>query len=1411
MRRKTLIVITLIAVMLLSSFLPIVSVYAAEEGTPTNSEMTFNTDLYKGLKAYFQEQKIDAKYNDVEHTINMSASVLNSIETISLKEKGISDISGIENFANVKSLILSANELTEKSNLGVLNGLANLQYLDLSSNGIKDVSEIEPLIMRLLSIDSNAVNLSSQAAKMVIDVETDSEEEKLTEEFELPQILQMAGIANSGNIENKGYLKADWFGGERIGSYANGSDPLDRAAKAPYIISGSIPNPVTAEDNKFKIQVGYEDASGRYTPYQGLVKLVITIKDIDPASYSLNPASKNILKDSVFTLYYVVHLESMDAILIKDRNLYYAIKEQLEEGQLVNPDLVSYKYGVGSDDEIAYDLCTYTLSGTTATLAINGTNTYTIPNFSINGGTGNVTNTITHRTYNLEYKVEDVSTPGADGTITIKRYVKVPHVNEDCRTLYVDAYDEPQAFVISDLDIVNKITSLILNDKRIYDLSGIEGFVGLESNLNVSYNYIDTLANIYALQKNKEATNSSLQELFNEKKSAMVTKKDKVTKAYNDAENARKAIEEEIKKIQKTIDDYNALPTADKTAEKLDAAKKSVEASLKTIYGDGTEENQGLINQISKLFTDPQDGLDSNLYDLYNRLASMYEVFNNEYKLTTILTPEMNYQTEEEYEAYKKANETLADAKAMAKAEIARIATLEKAGALSSLEKDLITNAFGLALSDEQQYPISYAFNELVKDYEETNVKRSAWVSINNKFLEIGIYSSAANYCLLQRMNNDTASNTCYVVKYLDKVLENYRYEDIDATLVEAIYNKAKNGTASSVYTSSLNNIFTTYIAKSLNYSGTTFNVCKGTYYEVDGLESKITGTASFDGISYPTGIEFIEEVNYKKSSSGIFFFEQLMSLANKFTAIDEVGLYVNLPSLKRIDVRNNEIETIGDVQLTMISKDGTEVTSTENLASLPNLKELYAGHNLVTGDISCVDWTTLKALKNLDLSYNFIRDILPLQVLENLRYLDVSDNLLGGSFNLQLRKMPKLKEVKLAGNKYENIDQIINDFEMVSGGDFTGYFAREDTLNLDLSRQNLEINIEEPIVYDAGKVTAEVTLPRIFAQLEYIDATRTAFGTTSSKGSVQARGGIAYIPVNEAGDYVATVTVIAANGYPEEVSTSVGINSTCKITYKVVNNGSPVNPEEPTNPSDPTEKVVTGIEITTDKTTVAPGGTVNASATVKGTNLTSADQAVTWTVSGNAVSGTKVSADGVLTVAAGETSKKLTLTATSVTNEAVKATKQITVSSAGETPVDEPTYGYSISSDGTEVIGISPDTKTTDFKTKLVNDPSYTVQVKREGNVIADNEKVATSDIVVVSKDGKIVATYELVVKGDVNGDGVADAADSSLIKAHRAAIERLSGAYLDAADINNDGSVNIMDVRLLLYHRARVEGYIL
>ena len=69
----------------------------------------------------------------------------------------------------------------------------------------------------------------------------------------------------------------------------------------------------------------------------------------------------------------------------------------------------------------------------------------------------------------------------------------------------------------------------------------------------------------------------------------------------------------------------------------------------------------------------------------------------------------------------------------------------------------------------------------------------------------------------------------------------------------------------------------------------------------------------------------------------------------------------------------------------------------------------------------------------------------------------------------------------------------------------------------------------------------------------------------------------------------------------------------------------------------------------------------------------------------------------------------------------------------------------------------------------------------------------------------------YQVIVKGDANGDGVADGLDSNAIKAHINEVEgkTLTGVYFEAADINGDNEIDVRDTKLLLYHIAEVDGY--
>ena len=1519
MRRKTLIVIALITVMLFSCITPTLQAQAATEKTT----MSFNSALYKGLKLYFQEQGISAIYNDGLHTIKMENSLIAEIEELSLKEKGISDITGLTYFTGIKSLVLSGNDLDEESNLEILNeeNFPNLVYLDLSSNQISDISKCQPLVEKLIKANSSSVNLTGQVVKQVTDVELDAGEEVDTVYYSLPQILKMAGIATADKIKNQGQLEPGWINVYNVCS--------SESIVAPYIskLEGDVPSDVYDEeiehdaneedDDSVKIRIHVGDNQG--TIYQGLVKVVISIKDTTTASISTNPSSENILKDSIFTLYYVVHSVDSEAVIFKDNNFYKAVKDQLTKNQTINNELISYNYVTTESGDLYYDLCDVELSGTTAILKINGEVVYTITNFNYSGYDGRAViykgaSTSYIDRYALQYyEIEYVDTINPSGVVTKTLKVKVLHYNSDARNLYVDSYDELYTLVIKDSDIVNKITSLILNDKRINDLSGLEKFIGLESGLNVSYNYINTLAKIYGLQLNKDGSNTTIQEAFKKKREAMNAKRAVIVSAYKTAEDKVEAIKVEIEKIEQAIIDYDrelreALDIinsstdlteeqkAEKRVEKQDALLKKysdmIANSQKTIVGDGTSENTGLIGELNKALDEKSDSLNVNISYLYNRLQAMYNSFNKEYKLTSLLTKDLNYETEEEYEALIAKLKSRDTARSLVEAEVSRIATFENTGALSSLDKDLIESAFGLVLDPEEQNPISKALTTYVNNLKEAEAPRTTWLSIINKFEEINIYSQTASYCLLERMNNSIPTGACYAEKYLGNKVKDFEYEGItpdlkydgiNTQILTGIYEKISKGSTSYSYTSSLYRIFATYEESIRSCESGTAYACVGPYLNVERLNYE-TETETALGVNYISSIKLTEDIKtVGKNEADLFFFKQLIALANKFAVVDEVNDYVVLPNLKRIDVRNNEIETLGTIFVTDKGANVREV----NLTTLKDLKEFYAGHNIITGNIENTEyWNQLTSLKKLDLSYNYITDILPLQNLKNLRYLDVSDNLLEGEFKLKLSLMPKLKNLKLAGNKFTDISQIIKDYNMLADGDLTSYFAREDTLNLDLSRQELEIDITDAIAYSTATIH-EVELPPIFAQLELIDAERTAYGTTSSKGTITARGGYAYIPVSKTGEYVGVVKVIAANGYPEDVTTSFGIDSTCTIKYSVKN------------------IKVNSVNIAGEDARIEVGTSKTFTATVEGENVP--DTTVEWDILSEHAEGTTIDKDGVLTIAEDETATELTIEATSnyddsisdtlvlevykrtitdiniegpekivagksgeyiaevigtdleeedktvtwsvfgrnTSGEEVVLSEDTTISPNGELTVGsseevatviiratsefDPTVfgtltvtisrddsslpgalGYTIDDDD-DIIDVSPDTSCESFKAKYVTDSNYTVKVTRDGVEIGDNTPIGTGDIVSILKDGIILTSNEVIVKGDVNGDGTVSAVDSKLVKSHRARLTTLTGIYFKAADIDGDEELTISDVRLILAHRARIDGYIL
>jgi glycerophosphoryl diester phosphodiesterase len=122
---------------------------------------------------------------------------------------------------------------------------------------------------------------------------------------------------------------------------------------------------------------------------------------------------------------------------------------------------------------------------------------------------------------------------------------------------------------------------------------------------------------------------------------------------------------------------------------------------------------------------------------------------------------------------------------------------------------------------------------------------------------------------------------------------------------------------------------------------------------------------------------------------------------------------------------------------------------------------------------------------------------------------------------------------------------------------------------------------------------------------------------------------------------------------------------------------------------------------------------------------------------------------------------------------------------------------GSSLSLQNGQLLGVSDAHTVADIKAQF----QYAVGVlDRNGNTLSDSDSVTTGSIVYLLANDAHRAT--IVMKGDVNGDGVADKADYQLLRRYLLKTADLSGIYLQAADCDDDGIVTITDYLRIKAH---------
>ena len=1369
MKRKMLISIALVLIMLLNCIMPLIPVHA---DVSDDTAIVFNTKLYKALKNELMANNIPFTYSDTKKSIKVESEVIAQITKLNLNNKGLYDISGLENFTGLKHLELSGNNLSENSNLACISGLP-LEYLDLSTNKIGDVSEIDELISTIQSNNGKVV-LSNQTVT-IMSMNQVAKNGKV--QIELPKILSKAG-----------FIKSAW---------------KTVTTDGPSIDTWS--DRVSAEGTPLEVNIDKT----------GLLKLEIYIYDNPTEAASaanLNKAAENMLYQSKFFIYVVVHNAEETPIHIPDINMYKEIKKQLTQGtngiypnpngnieygnSEPNKDLSSYPYSVDENGEVIFDECT---------IEIYGEYTYLTPKGETESKyviIGNVVYLLeTGEPYTLNYEETTIKYVDSEGNITQKFGYKIPLKGEN-ETLYEKAYDEPQVFVINDYTLMNKITSLVLNNKQIRDISGIEYFVGLKTELNLSQNYLTDIDPLYNLQANKEIYEDKLQAKYNE---YLLNKKEyNLNYFLNEAITAKKEAEsavEEIKNIVESIiqkfDEAAEISKIDSEgkedpeyASKLKKKADEINALVKQIYGSPAEEIEGLLPKFKEKLNDTENSL----YGIYNLSSILYDIYYNEYKLLTMLSDELNYLDIVEYEDLQEKLENTEEAKKLVADQVSILKDLETKDAFTHFEEDMLYNIFGIIVGDEDRSVAQVFKDELEVEYIDI-------------FTEMALYSEMVNYCTIKRMEKDSVgADQCFCQEYLKNRIKEFEYEGIlpeEQALEYKILaylerfeqyvleykNNSFFGTGDVVFDSYLK-----YYCENILYSNERETIgvetCLGRYERVtnlgydysdiltykeiyEKLKNKTTtdlnGATAFpnarENTEYiynqlnrdlPENIniyEFIKDA-YRGEENKLYLYEEAVKLATRFVN-SNVERYVTLPDLKKLDISNN-----------------ADLEGIERISELTTLREFYANADYL-GNIQDVNWEDLRYVKRLGLAYNYITDISCLNVLDHLVDLDVSHNLIAGKLNFNLTKsQDTLRNLDLSYNQIDDITVIQEFLDIITFGKYANFLAKEDTININLNNQNLNIEVKEPISLKEFPLTVNIEMPKIFTQLLSIDTERTSFGITSEDGRIESEG--TYVTLNTVteGKKTAKVSVIAQSGSGKPVETCVGEGTTATIIYTVVESENPgTNPENPgTTPENPgTTPENPGTNPENPGTTPENPGTTpeNPGTTPENPGTTPENP------------GTKPVVD----------------------------------------EIDVNTLGYETEEE--YIKGIKAKTSIEDFARILLNGKEYNVVVKKEdkdGNkTIVTEGNIGTGMYVQVQdEDGNVIkdkkgdlVVYEIIVKGDINGDGLANSLDSILIKAYRNEVTNLSGSAKVAADINEDGKVNVSDSKLLLYHRAEVTGY--
>ncbi len=958
---------------------------------------------------------------------------------------------------------------------------------------------------------------------------------------------------------------------------------------------------------------------------------------------------------------------------------------------------------------------------------------------------------------NLYKAVKEQLTKSQTVNTDLKKYT-------DGKNLYSRDYDEPLVLVISIDELINEIPSLVLSEKKIKDLTGLEAFVGVERELNLEGNYIESIEKILELKEKKIEEQEKLKARVKEQIAKIKENVDAIEEAEGEISEQQEVLKTtgaEVTKLQNEISKLEEeIKTLTKETETLSGKLPTYQAELtnkQTAYNNKNNEVLALKNE---LVTIKENISKASTTEEKEKLKAQAEAKEAQ---ISAKTTEVDIAKTELDNAQKTVTDT--ENKISSNQASIETKTKDKSSKETSLnEKEQAVNAANQIIANDQiiiqqneetlQVRLEKLYSTYKKSYKFARIATVELSTITDEEFEDLTYEDA------KKMFEAQTSKLASIEKSLAKYESKYIIDEFDIPTVSNV--TSNSGTANeTTQTVQIENPIETYFkdfAKNHEYwnltqikvfldkvkymstvldmmtycSNERMHFAKSDCYAEEYLNNEIQAnkfmgesTTMLEDIKAKlTTIKSKFETSYLHQCTGtittVKYGNDAYALAKKYSEAtdEEINAYVAIPMLKVLNLRRNLIESI----------DGIE--------ELNELKELYLGNNELV-DVTGIDWLAFTQLEKLDLSYNSLREYKCFEGITSLKELDLSKNIIEGAFDLTLSTLPKLKYLNLSYNAINDIESIgiqLGYIARAAGYDDVASYLKDGNFDIRFYGQILTMKVA---IAQLGKATY-VDLPNIFKQAEELDSVRTSFGINSIFGNVTNDGKRALLDTAKLGEQTTQVTIVNTD------SSNPGIcgGTYCTVEYTVVAN--------PTNPDD-------------NNTT---NNTVN-------------------NVVNNTVNNTE--------------------------NNVTNNTTNNTVNNNTNTVVDPTSFGYTVKGDN--VTGVSPKTTVTNFTTKLTEDFKVVVVIEGEdGTQTVVDGYIGTGMIAVLyNEENTPVAAYEIVVKGDVNGDGLANAIDSNLIKAYRAEIKDLEGVYKEAADINQDGNIDAIDSRLLLYHRAEIDGYIL